>query len=162
MRDDEPFEYLATQAIVEFLATEDSAPIDGIVFPSLQAIGEALNLVLFHKAARVEPMNVSEGTVISASTGRWTEDGWADDYEVFETVPPSHRRDDRIEQGPGSADFASNAKETSLPTYADRRDASMRVVPESVEVHRVKRVEIATDEFKVKRHRREKRASIES
>jgi hypothetical protein len=43
--------------------------------------------------------------------------------------------------------------EVSLPTYVDRRDDSIRIVPESVEVHRVTRVEVATVEFKVKRHR---------
>ena len=87
MPDDDPFEYLATQAIADFLATEASVPIDGIIFPSVQAAGDVLNVVLFHKAARVEAMNVPEGTEISASTGRWAEDGWVEDYEVVEKVP---------------------------------------------------------------------------
>jgi hypothetical protein len=42
------------------------------------------------------------------------------------------------------------------PRDADRRDDSLRIVSESMEVHRVKRVEFATDKFTVKRHRREK------
>jgi hypothetical protein len=153
MRDDELFEYLATQAIADFLATEAAVAIDGIIFPSLQTLGEAFNVVLFHKAARVEPMNVPERTEINTSTGRWTEDGWVEDYEVFEATLPSHRWDDRIEQQPGLADVAANVNEVSLPTYVDRRDDSIRIVPESVEVHRVTRVEVATVEFKVKRHR---------
>src|SRR6202012_4609600 len=102
MPDDEPFEYLATQAIADFLATEASAPIDGIIFPSAQAAEGAFNVVLFHKAARVEPMNVRDGTEISAS---------------------------------------------------DWRADSLRIVPESVAVHRVTRVEFVTDEFTVKRRR---------
>lgn len=44
---------------------------------------------------------------------------------------------------------------------ADWRDDSLRIVPESVQVHRVKRVELATDAFTVTRHRREKRDSID-
>jgi RES domain len=152
MPDDEPFEYLATQAIADFLATEASAPIDGIIFPSIQAAEDACNVVLFHKAARVQAMNVPEGTEISASTGRWGEDGWVDDYEVFEKVSPSHKN----EQAAGSLGFGAIA-EAMPPTPQDSgwRFASLRVVPESVEVHRVKHVEFATDQFTVKRHRRE-------
>lgn len=146
MPDDEPFEYLATQAIADFLATEVSAPLDGIIFPSVQAAGDVLNVVLFHKAARVEAMNVPEGTEISASAGRWAEDGWVEDYEVFEKVP----------------DLAAIAEAMPRdPRDADWRDASLRIVSESMEVHRVKRVEFATDEFTVKRHRREKQDSID-
>jgi hypothetical protein len=146
MPDDEPFEYLATQAIADFLATEVSAPLDGIIFPSVQAAGDVLNVVLFHKAARVEAMNVPEGTEISASAGRWAEDGWVEDYEVFEKV----------------LDLAAIAEAMPRdPRDADWREASLRIVSESMEVHRVKRVEFATDEFTVKRHRREKQDSID-
>jgi RES domain len=162
MPDDEPFEHLATQAIADFLATEASVPIDGIIFPSVQAAGDVVNVVLFHKAARVEAMNVPEGTEISASTGRWAEDGWVEEYEVLEKVPPLHKEVDKKEQEPGWLDFAAIAEAMPLdPRDADWRDASLRIVSESIKVHRVKRVEFATDEFTVKRHRREKRDSID-
>jgi hypothetical protein len=156
MPDDEPFEYLATQAIADFLATEASAPIDGIIFPSVQAAEDACNVVLFHKAARVQAMNVPEGAEISASTGRWGEDGWVDDYEVFEKVSPSHKN----EQATGSLGFGAIA-EAMPPEPQDSgwRCASLRIVPESIEVHRVKHVEIATDQFTVKRHRRENKTA---
>jgi RES domain len=88
---------LATQAIADFIATEASVPVDGIIFPSVQADGDALNVAFFHKAARVEAMNVPEGTEISASTGRWTEEGWVEDYEVLEKVPPLHKEVDKNE-----------------------------------------------------------------
>ncbi len=157
MPDDDPFEYLVTQAIADFLATEASVPIDGIIFPSVQAAGDVLNVVLFHKAARVEAMNVPEGTEISASTGRWAEDGWVDDYEVVERVQALHKEVDKNEQEPRWPDFAAIAEAMPLdPRDADWRDASLRIVPESMEVHRVKGVEFATDEFTVKRHRRAK------
>jgi RES domain len=162
MRDDEPFEYLATQVIVDFLATEALAPIDGIIFPSVQAVGDVLNVVLFHKAARVEPMNVPDGAEISASTGRWAEDGWVEDYEVLEKVPPFHGENGTNEQESGWLDFAAIEEAMPLdPGDADWRDDSLRIVPESVEVHRVKRVEFVTDQFTVKRHRREKRDIID-
>jgi hypothetical protein len=47
MSDDEPLEYLATQAIADFIATAASVQIDGIIFSSVQAVGDVLNVVLF-------------------------------------------------------------------------------------------------------------------
>jgi hypothetical protein len=156
MPDDEPLEYLATQAIADFLATEASASIDGIIFPSAQAAGDACNAVLFHKAARVQAMNVPEGTEVSVSTGRWTEDGWVDDYEVVEKISPLHEN----EHATGSLGFGAIA-EAMPPEPQDSgwRCSSLRIVPESIEVHRVKHVEIATDQFTVKRHRRENKTA---
>ncbi|WP_314951929.1 RES family NAD+ phosphorylase [Bradyrhizobium cosmicum] len=75
MPDDEPFEYLATQAISDFLATESSVPIDGIIFPSVQVAGDVLKIVLFQKAARVEAMEIPSGTEIRARTGQSTGEG---------------------------------------------------------------------------------------
>jgi hypothetical protein len=157
MSDDEPLDDLSTQAIVDFLATEASVPVDGIIFRSVQAAGDAVNVVLFHKAARVETINVPEGMEISARAGRWTEDGWMDDYEVLEKVPPFRRAAGTHAQGAGWPDVTAITDAMLLdPRDADWRDDSLRIVPESVEVHRVRRVEIATDEFSVKRHRGEK------
>jgi hypothetical protein len=70
MPDDEAFDYLPTQAVADFLATEAKIPLDGIIFPSVQAAGNALNIVLFHKAARVEMIDIPHGTEISSRTGR--------------------------------------------------------------------------------------------
>jgi hypothetical protein len=74
MPDDEAFDYLPTQVIADFLATENEPAIDGIVFPSVQAAGNALNISLFHKAARVEELTIPAGTEIQASTGHMGED----------------------------------------------------------------------------------------
>lgn len=152
MPDGEPFEYLATQAIADFLATEASVSMDGIVFPSVQAAGDALNVVLFRKAARVAAMNVPEGAGFGASTGRWAEDGWVDDYEVVEKVSPLHEN----RRATGYSTFGAIA-EVMPPDPRDSswRCVSLRVVPETMEVHRIKRVEFATEEFTVKRQRRE-------
>jgi hypothetical protein len=161
MPEDEPSDFLATEAIVHFLATEASVPIDGIVFPSVQAAGDVFNVVLFHGAARVEPINVPDGTEISANTGRWAEDGWVEDYEVFEEVPQFRGITDKNEQELAWPDAAATAEGAPLgPRNSDWRDDSLRIVLDSVEVHRAKRVEFATDGFTVKRHRREKQGSI--
>jgi hypothetical protein len=81
---DQPAEYLPTQAIADFLATAECPPLplDGIVYRSVQAgypgpfergnrltFGghrkENFNVVLFHKAARVQGLD--EGAAISVS-----------------------------------------------------------------------------------------------
>ena len=59
MPDDEALDYLATQAVADFLATATSAPLDGIIFPSAQSAGDVLNVVLFHRAARIESLEDS-------------------------------------------------------------------------------------------------------
>jgi hypothetical protein len=151
MPDGEPFEYLATQAIADFLATDASVSIDGIIFPSMQVAGDTLNVVLFHKAARVAAMKFPEGTEISASTGRWAEDGWVDDYEVVEKVSPLHKNEQAGYSGFGAIAEAMPPD----PQDSSWREASLRIVPESMKVHRIKQVEFATDKFVVKRRRRE-------
>ena len=54
MPDDEPLEYLATQAIADYLASQSTPKIDGILYPSVQQAGDGANVVLFHRAARVQ------------------------------------------------------------------------------------------------------------
>ena len=159
MPDDEPFEYLATQAVADYLATAPSVPIDGIVFPSVQAAGDVLNVVLFHKAARVEAMDIPKGTDIRATTGQWGEDGWEQDYTVTEEVPPAPEQPNKNKpEKPGWPNFAALAQAMPLePLDLDWRTVSLRIVADGIQVHRVKRVEFETDEFKVRRHRWEKR-----
>ena len=58
MPDDEAFEYLVTQAIADFLANESTMKVDGIIFPSVQGAGKALNVALFHKASKIEEIDL--------------------------------------------------------------------------------------------------------
>ena len=157
MPDDEPFEYLATQAIADFLATESSVPVDGIIFPSVQIAGGGLNVVLFHKAARVDAMEIPVGTEITARTGQFEEDGWEDDYSVIEKVPTTpmegEEKEKEKEKDPGWPDFSAIAWE---PVDSSSRKASLRILHDSIKVHRVRRVLVETDEFPVQRLRREK------
>ena len=71
----ETLEYLATQAITDFLATVNAPTVDGILFPSAQVAGRAQNFVLFHKAARVEEITLPEGAEIDVRIGNMTEYG---------------------------------------------------------------------------------------
>jgi hypothetical protein len=45
----ESSDYLVTQAIADFLSSQSSTLIDGIIYPSVQVAGKAKNIVLFHK-----------------------------------------------------------------------------------------------------------------
>jgi len=154
MPDDEAFDYLATQAIANFLATENEPILDGIIFGSAQSKG-GRNVVLFHKAARVEEMAFPKGTEIKVHTGHEFEDGREIDYGVSETVPkteaplPLNEKDDLIGFIPPFVHpYSANE---------DYRDVALRVETDTVEVHHVEWVKVNSTRFAVRRHRGEKR-----
>lgn len=158
MPDDEAFEYLATQAVADFLATEGAVPLDGIIFPSVQAAGAVLNIVLFHKAARVEKVDVPVGAEISARSGHMEEDGWETEYEVIERVPPTVAEESvERQETSGWPDFSALAVSLWEPVDPDWREPGLRIVADSVCVHIIRRVQFETDEHRVTRHRWVKR-----
>lgn len=154
MPDDEAFDYLATQAVADFLATENEPLLDGIIFGSAQA-KTGRNVVLFHKAARVEAMQFPEGTVIEAHTGYGTDEGWEIDYCVSEALPkakgPSPPSDDL------DLMIFDPMPHLSYTADSDTRDISLRVNTGAVEVHHVEWVKVNSTRFGVSRHRHEKR-----
>lgn len=156
MPNDEDFEYLPTQAISDFLATEASVPLDGILFPSVQAAGNALNVVLFHKSARVETLLLPNGTTLEARQGNWEEEGWVTEYGVWEEAPPAKEAASNKAKHDGWPDFAGNIAFPWEARDNDPRNPTLRVVLNSVKVHHVRWVRFDTEEFEVERHRREK------
>jgi RES domain-containing protein len=156
MPDDEAFEYLPTQAIADFLATESESPLDGIVFPSVQAAGDVLNVVLFHKAARVEGIEIPAGTEIEARTGQMYEEGWEIEYVVTEQVPPARSPAEPADSDEGRPNFGSMTG-TWTPVDPDHREPALRIDLESIRVHQVRRVQFETEEYVVRRHRWERR-----
>jgi hypothetical protein len=151
MPDDEGFDYLMTQAVADFLATEMDVPIDGILFPSVQAAGNVHNLVLFHKAALVEPILLPPGTKVEARLGMDGEDGWERDYWVTEMVPA--QKEEKSVQSDWPTDLASLIRDPLEAYAADFREPTLRIVMDSIEVHVVKQIEYRTDQHKVTRHR---------
>jgi hypothetical protein len=150
MPNDEAFDYLATQAVADFLAAENEPMLDGIIFASAQA-KTGRNVVLFHKAARVGQMHLPDGTKITAHSGYGTEDGWEVDYWVREEVPKPKAPDAHEDDGLFGL-FMPHADE---PNTADRdfREAALRVDTGSVEVHHVEWVKVNSMRFAVSRHR---------
>lgn len=153
MPDDEAFDYLATQAVADFLATENEPRLDGIIFGSAQA-KSGRNVVLFHKAARVEEMQFPKGTEIRANTGYGTDEGWEIDYGVIEEVPKAKSPPVPTEDDESPFDL--------MPPYeayrpdGDYREAALRVDAGSVEVHHVEWVKVNSTSYGVSRHRRER------
>ena len=157
MPDDETFKYLATQAIADFLATENNPPLDGIIFPSVQIAGKSLNFVLFHKSARVEEIELPGGTEISSSLGNMTEDGWEDDYTVIEEIPL--KRDKAVMKQSPWIKLPTGDVYNWSPQNLDTRPLTLKVDLESVRVHQVDAVQFETTDYVVRRHRWERRKS---
>lgn len=158
MPDDEPLEYLVTQVIADYLAARSDPSLDGILYPSVQDGASAANVMLFHKASRVELLDVPDSTEIKAWTGHHAEDGWETDYDVWEEVPPQESQHDENED---DEDFLSFTNRLTLPARMiddyDIRDATLRLHIESLKVHHVHAARYTTTEYPVSRRRTEKR-----
>lgn len=155
MPDDEALEYLPTQAIADFLATENKPALDGIYFPSAQAKGSAINIVLFQKAARVESMSIPDGTEINANTGHHTEDGWEVDYSVRELTPIT-KASKGINENVRWPDYVEHLIDNLGAQDFDTRDVALCIDANSVKVHIVRSLQFQYDTHEVTRHRFEK------
>ncbi|WP_313316178.1 RES family NAD+ phosphorylase [Stutzerimonas nitrititolerans] len=152
MPDDQALDYLATQAIADFLATENEPALDGIVFQSAQA-KEGHNVVLFHKASKVEAMSLPKGARINASSGYSTEDGYEVDYSVSEVIPKTLPAD-APKRRPW-VDHLLPFDPADIQGFEEREN-TLCVVPDSVEVHFVEWVQVHCTSHQVSRHRFER------
>lgn len=158
MPDDEALDYLPTQAIADFLAWENEPKLDGILFPSAQAATGAVNVVLFHKAARVAELELPTGTEISSRAAESWEAEWGHAFTVTEKVPPP-----RTGQKPKwAADWAEIPEMLGGGRRWDPREVSLRVEPKSVKVHQVEAVKVRTSLRSVRRWRWELTAEQEA
>lgn len=149
MPNDEPFDYLVTQAIADFLAADASPPLDGIIYRSVQGRKKGFNVVLFHKSALVEPIDLPSGTKMEAHLYESTEDGPEVDYTVWENVPPKPQDDG-----------FPKIKHLIFPNWSpdgDCREAALKLDIGSLSVHHVQAVSFKTESHSVRRHRIEPR-----
>jgi hypothetical protein len=135
MPNDEAFDYLATQAIADFLATENDPPLDGIIFPSVQAADGALNFGLFHKSASVEPVELPAGTNVEPRSGDFTDEGWETEYVVTEEMTPP-------EKVPSKTSEFQSEHETRGSRFS-APEPTLRIDLQSVTVHLVRGVALA-------------------
>lgn len=149
MPDDQVSEYLTTQAIADYLATEGKVLLDGILFPSVQA-GGGLNAVLFFKASRCEEFQIPVGTELSASTVQDSSDGMERDYTVIERL----RKAKPVEaECPTRAELFDFEWEASLPASSDQREITLRIDTAQIEVHIVEAAKFETLSHPVLRYR---------
>ena len=169
MPSDEPFEYLATQAIADFLATEATPPLDGILFPSVQSGAdkkpvnvtkdaqgkytfvqdEIYNVVLFHKAARVQESDLPKDAKLAAQIYHSTEEGPEIDYTVWEEVPPPAKATPKT----SNSDWDPVWSTAQNIHKADLRDPALKLDTDSLAVHHIKGVVFETERHEVTRKR---------
>jgi hypothetical protein len=142
----ESSDYLPTQAIADYLGSQQDPPIDGIIYPSAQVSDKARNVVLFHKASVVKKVPLPEGLRFEVTTTEYYESGPEIEYSVSEEEPTEEERPPKREPS-----FAEMVAE--LNREVDHRTTALRLIPGSVHVHHVKRVEVVTELFAVARHR---------
>lgn len=146
--DDAPFEYLPTQAISDYLAADTVLNLDGIIFSSSQVPGDFVNVVLFSKAAVVEPVSYIEGSEVRASTELWDEDGPFTYYQVvIETSKQIENTVPKLPPDPWGE---------PLPISESKLPVTLRVDLDSIKVHIVEAVVVTTQEHEVYHHQQQK------
>lgn len=157
MPNDEPFEYLVTQAMADYLADRPEHGLDGMIYPSTQGGGKGANVVLFNKASRVEALEMPAGMEFSVfQHGGDPDEEGEPNYTVWEEIPPAS------EKAEGSVDWTPafpRAGVHSLGGHGDPREATLRIDLSSLRVHRIRAVSIASDPVNVDRHRQQKQAN---
>ncbi len=134
-------------------------PWTRIVYPSVQAKGTALNIVLFHKSARVQPFDYPPGTEIRASLGQNGEDGWETEYRIIERTPPPKVVTDHAAKKGWPADLR-DLMQTPIewdPDRVDAREPALALDIDSVNVHRVASVTFDAPPERVSHFRWQKR-----
>lgn len=157
MPSDEVLEYLATQAVADFLASRVEPELDGILFPSVQVPGEKQNVVLFHKAARIKAIKYPKGTKLSVDTGMFNGEVWEHELTVVEEVPPEERKKQQLPPPFDTFDLGKlQDVDWDTTPDADVRPATLEVDLASLEVRKITGVHFHTNNEKVDRKRIER------
>lgn len=147
MPDQENFEYLATQVVADFLASNQTPEFDGIIFPSVQTGGEkSKNVVLFHKSAKIRRIELVKGTNVVANSKVYEEDGEYDSYNVSEILPEKSKTKKVVDDMYYHDLYGFIRKHEGVPAD-DLREASLKVDLENIYVHHVK-----SASYKTKKH----------
>lgn len=155
MPTDEAFDYLATQAVIDFLANGLDVKLDGVLFSSAQSKEASINVVLFHRASRVQRVELPSGAELEASTYMSTEEGPEPWYTVYENVPSKEKL---------AALEAKKPKIPGLPSYMAlgghdetglNEEVTLSIDLKSLKVHEVSSISYGTHAHNVSRHRME-------
>lgn len=147
MPEDEAIDYLPTQVVADFLASQQNHDLDGIVYPSAQTLSGAFNVVLFHKSSKVKKLSVPDGTKFFAFIGNQHElEEWSTDFFVVEEREESSQPNELDESViPGKQhDF----------DWPDKRRPALKILTETLSVHNVLAIQYETRHSSVSRHKR--------
>ena len=146
MPDDERFEYLATQAVADFLASSVQLRLDGILYPSVQGGDDHFNIVLFHKSSRVQSFDIPEGTEINAKLYEHYSDDDGLYPWVFEDVPANTSQLGDPSDSANSVDKLMPRLRPLKPEDFDEdiREPTLRLDPAQLKIHLVKAVRFET------------------
>jgi hypothetical protein len=162
MPDDQPYEYLATQAVADFLATNANPPLDGILYPAVQGGKGKLNVVLFHKSARVQSLDIPKDTEIVSQLYEQNDDGVEIYPWVWEQVPLTTALPEAvpIRLEPEGL-LTSEPLDSPNPEDYDYegRKPMLKLDIQDLQVHVVKGIEFDVESHSVHRHRTEARKS---
>ena len=152
MPDDEVFEYLSTQVVCDFLATQKDLSLDGIVYKSVQLGYAAKNVVLFHHASRVEEIVVPKGAKISSGPSQNSDDEDDFDYRVTVLLPDEDLAPAKPAPAPRNIqqDYEVMLEEKRLKSEV--RPITLRVDLDSLEVHEIESATFKTSQYRVTRH----------
>jgi len=153
MPNDEPFEYLPTQVIAEFLSEKISPSIDGVIYESSQtSIGK--NVVLFNHSCKTEPYELPKGVTISVDLGWATEDDYDDSITVFEKHPKKSPKPSGGKQNSKKFTpiFDSDVDAFYDNSY-DSRQKTLRLDVDNIEVMIIKEVNFFRKKRFLSRHK---------
>ena len=160
MPQDEALEYLATQAVAEFLAHKVDPRLDGIIFHSSQTGGDGRNVVLFNHARGVEPHSLPEGTSMEVRLpprGLDDSDDWYGGIVVWETVPSNLPEvESAAPKGEERRGPIRILMEDGPDEVEEEEEPTLRLDINSLEVLVMEAVAYTTKELSVSRHRQTK------
>jgi hypothetical protein len=140
MPDDETFDYLATQAVADFLANHDHFSLDGIIFPSVQDAGLSLNVVLFQKSSIVEQLQREKNSNFSVQIVEFDDEYcWEDHkYTVVEELFENH------------AEIKIYKDDDYFQIF---HEPSLKVNVDNITVHHINRVQYETEKHLVSNYK---------
>lgn len=134
MPNDEPIDYLITQAIADYLAIESKFQFDGIMYPSVQSDKKGINVVLFQKSSRVKPYIWN----LEADIASYTDEGWVNDYYVRKKS-----RKKKIIVRKYHNDILD--KDIAIASNDDTRPFSLSVDISAIRIHHIAAVKFSAD-----------------
>jgi hypothetical protein len=148
MPDDQLFEYLPTQVVADYLASHAKLDLDGIIYRSAQGPSSGANVVLFHKASRVEIPRYPDGTKYHARPWGKDEDEAYNQYLVSIDVP--HRKTLEVQRPRFLPPGFDDVDWSWLENDRDPRSLTLTLDPSSLVVRRVLGVTFDTDDLPVR------------